>query len=209
MKKEKSYMDVVFLLDKSTSMIGTEKDTIKGYNDYLKKFKDRNAKITTILFNHKCTMVTKRKEVKKIPKLTEKEYSVSGSTALLDALGKAIKYMERKKSKKVIFIITTDGYENSSRTYTKKQIKEMIRNHREWEFIYIGADIDSYSEAMSIGIEQKNISNYIKTGRGIAKMFDSLYYACEEYDDEDQISSSWKEDLDIFVDKNINKVTED
>ena len=114
MTKRKKLTDVVFILDKSGSMQGAEKDTIGGYNGYINDFKAKNAKITTVLFNDQYEMITKRQDVNEVPKLTEKQYFVGGCTALLDAIGKSIKFMEREKAEKVIFIITTDGYENAS-----------------------------------------------------------------------------------------------
>ena len=94
MKKKKKLVDVVFILDRSGSMHGTENDTIGGYNNYISNFKNKNAKITTILFDDKYEMITKRQNVNEVPKLTEKQYFVRGCTALLDAIGKAIKFKE-------------------------------------------------------------------------------------------------------------------
>ena len=202
MTKRKILMDVVSILDRSGSMRETEKDTIGGYNGYINNFKSKNAKITTVLFDDKYEMITKRQDVNLVPKLTEKQYYVRGCTALLDAIGKSIKFMEKENAKKVMFIITTDGYENASRKFTKEQIKEMIQSHKEWEFMYIGADIDSYSEGQSIGINSSNISNYKKDGRGISKMFKAMFIASDEFCDEDCIDSSWKEDLEEYMKEN-------
>ena len=139
-------MDIVFLLDRSGSMGGIETDTIGGYNSYIKEQKKNNVKVTTVLFDDRYEVLHQREKINDIKELTNKEYFVRGSTALLDAIGRAINYMDEQKSKKAIFVITTDGLENSSREYNKARIKEMIEGHKEWEFIYIGANIDSYGE---------------------------------------------------------------
>lgn len=202
MKKSKKILDIVFILDKSGSMYGSEKDTIGGYNSYIDNFKGKEAKITTVLFDNNYEMITKREDVNKVSKLTEKEYRVGESTALLDAIGNSILYIEKEKAKKVMFIITTDGYENSSTEFNKEKIKSMIKKHKEWEFIYIGADIDSYAEGESIGISKSNIANYKKDKKGISTMFNSLYCVSEEYCEKDSINTSWKKELDNYIEEN-------
>lgn len=205
MTKRKKLMDVVFILDRSGSMRETEKDIIGGYNGYINDFKSKNAKITTVLFDDKYEMITKRQNVNEVPELTEKQYYVRGCTALLDAIGKSIKFMEKEKAEKVMFIITTDGYENASHKYNKEQIKEMIQGHKEWEFMYLGADIDSYSEGQSIGISSSNISNYKKDGKGISKLFKAMFVASDVFCDEDCIDSSWKEELEEYMEEDEEK----
>lgn len=202
MKKDKKIMDVVFILDRSGSMHGMEKDTIGGYNGYIADFKKKNAKITTVLFNDSYEMITERKDVKEVSALTNAEYSVGGCTALLDAIGKSIKFMEKEKAEKVMFIITTDGYENASREFNKSQIKEMIQGHTEWEFIYIGADIDSYGEGESIGIRRSNIADYKKDEAGVATMFRAVNLASENYFEKDCVDSTWKKELENYIDDN-------
>lgn len=198
MAKKKEKLDVVFILDKSGSMYGMENDTIGGYNHYIEDFKNKDANITTVLFNNEYEMICKRQKVSEVKELTKKEYFVNGCTALLDAIGNSIKFMEDEKAEKVIFIITTDGYENASRKYNKEQIKEMINAHKEWEFIYVGADIDSYSEGESIGIKASNIANYQKDKKGVSNMFKAASLASELFFEKDCINPTWKKDLENY-----------
>ena len=205
MKKEmKEEMDIVFLLDRSGSMSGMEEDTIGGYNSYLNKKKKKNVKVTTILFDDKYEILHQRENIKNIKDLTRKEYYVRGCTALLDAIGKTINMMDREEAGKVIFIITTDGLENASREFNKGQIKKLIESHKNWEFMYIGADIDSYSEGESIGIKKTNIANYRKNKVGVEKLFSSLGKASSSFYEDKCVCADWKEDLENYIDDNMN-----
>ena len=197
MKKEKNKeINIVFLLDRSGSMHGLEKDTIGGYNSYIQSRIKDNAYVTTVLFDDKYEFLNKNIPIKEVNSLTEKDYYTRGCTALLDAIGRSISYMEELKKEKVIFIITTDGYENASTDYKKDQIKELITKHNNWEFVYIGADIDSYSEASSIGIKATNTANYEKSKKGISNLFASVSKLSKMYYEEDCINEEWKEDLE-------------
>ena len=151
-------------------MHGSESDTIGGFNSYIEKNRNNNYKITTVLFDNEYELLYEGVNIKDVKKLTNKEYYTRGSTALLDAIGRSINYMDQKESKKALFIITTDGYENSSREFSKDKIKKMIKKHTNYEFMYIGADIDSYTEGASLGIRKENISNYVKDKKGIGML---------------------------------------
>lgn len=202
MKKEKKEMNVVFLLDRSGSMRGSETDTIGGFNSYIEKNRDKDYLVTTVLFDDQYERLYVQEPINKVKELTSKEYYVRGCTALLDAIGKTIKFMDKKTKDKVLFVITTDGYENASHEYNKEKIKEMIKGHKNYEFMYIGADIDSYSEAGMIGIKKTNIANYKKSKRGISVMYDAVGAACEEFSCSNSIGSKWKKELDNFIDDN-------
>ena len=197
MENVENEMDIIFLLDRSGSMYGSEKDTIGGFNSIIKEQKQNevNAKVTTILFDHGYDVLYKRKNLFDVDELTEKEYHVRGSTALLDAIGRTIITMQKEISGKVLFVITTDGYENSSVEFTKTQIKNLITNSK-WEFIFLGADIDSYGEAAKIGINHDRVANYRKTADGIDDMCTSISKATTMLYEKNDIDLSWKEDLE-------------
>ena len=202
MKKMKEKMDVVFLLDRSGSMHGMEEDTIGGYNSYLEDMKNKDAFITTVLFDDKYEMITDRVNVKDVNKLDNKTYYTRGCTALLDAVGKTIKFMDSKDAKKVLFVITTDGLENASVEYNKDQIKELIEGHSNWEFIYIGANRDSYSEASSIGMGAHRTANYEKSTVGTKKLFKSITDMSMCYDECNCIKEDWKDSLESYIEDN-------
>ena len=188
-------INVIFLLDRSGSMQGAETDTIGGYNSFLKKQKD-NTLITTVLFDDEYEMLYYRENIRKVKKLTTSEYFVRGCTALYDAIGKTINKIEKEvKNEKVLFVITTDGLENASKEYHKEDIRKLIKKHSKWEFIYLGANIDSYAEGSSIGIKSSNISNYKKSRKGIQDMFSGVALACEAVSN-DCFDESWKNSIE-------------
>ncbi|MBR4448030.1 vWA domain-containing protein [Methanobrevibacter sp.] len=168
-------LDLIFVMDRSGSMGGSEEDTIGGFNSFIQREKDKNLNthVTTILFDDQYEVLYKRKPINEVSKLTGEEYWVRGCTALLDAIGKTINTLDKEIDNKVLFVIMTDGMENSSREFSKEQIRSLIANHN-WEFIYIGADIDSYSEAGHIGIKKSRIANYRKTKEGFEDVFTSV-----------------------------------
>ncbi len=199
----KKTMDVVFILDKSGSMSGSELDTIGGFNSYLSKTKKEDAyitKITTVIFDSTHHTLHDRVDIKKVKKMTEEDYCVGGCTALYDALGDTIKKMEKVKTDKVLFVITTDGYENASKEFNNEMIKKLIKKHKEWEFIYLGADIDSYAAGSSIGISTRNISNYRKSKEGMNTLFDCVAMKQGFYAEDSD--GNWKAKLDEYLEEN-------
>lgn len=190
-------LDVVFILDKSGSMSGSRESTISSFNEYLEKEKKNSfdTRITTILFSDRYSFLHKQKMVKNVKMITPREYVTEGCTALYDAIGEGISFMDHNASDKVLFIIMTDGYENASKEYDKKKIQSLIRSHSDWEFVYVGADIDSYAAGGELGIRKDNIANFQKSKTGLSKLF----HAFEDYEcammDEDT-SSDWKRNLE-------------
>ena len=197
MKKKNEKIELVFLLDRSGSMGGLENDTIGGYNSLLNKNKNKDVKVTTVLFDNQVEFLHDRKDIKDVKEITTKEYYVRGCTALLDAIGLTInKISNSTKDRKVIFVITTDGLENASHEYNREQIKNMIEDRKDWEFMYLGANIDSYAEASSIGIRKERVSNYKATGKGTAKMFSALGAAVDCICEDRELSESWNKGLE-------------
>lgn len=200
MNKDK--LDVIFILDNSGSMGGSEDNTISSYNEYLEREKKKkyDVLVTTVLFNDNYKYLYKRENIKEVKPLTRKEYKVGGCTALYDALGNSINYMKDTKNK-VLFIIITDGMENASREYNKNKIKRLIKKYNNFEFIYIGADIDSYEAGGAIGIKRDNIANFKKDKKCTNILFNSV--ACyEEAMMAGSVSRDWKQELDEYIESN-------
>ena len=203
MKKEKK-LDVVFILDRSGSMSNQVDNTISSFNEYLEREKKNkyHTNITTVLFDDNYSILHDREDIKKVKKLTEKDYYVGGCTALYDALGNTIHSMEKKDTDKVLFIIITDGYENASREYKKDDIKKLIKKHKDYEFIYIGANIDSYAAGNDIGIRSSNIANFRKDKRGTSKLFKAVECFAGSMMEESADMSNWKQELDDYMKEN-------
>jgi Mg-chelatase subunit ChlD len=193
-------LDIVFLIDRSGSMSGSEEDTIGGFNSFIERERDKgfNTKVTTVLFDDKYEVLYKRKDINEIEELTDKQYWVRGMTALYDAIGKTINLLDKEIDNKVLFVIMTDGMENDSREYSKQHITNLIESHN-WEFIFIGADIDSYAEARNIGIRKSRVANYKKSKRGIGKAYDAIEnLTCCMRENANLDDSNWKEGLEEY-----------
>ena len=178
---KKGLTEIVFILDRSGSMSGLENETIGGFNSMISKQKDEEgeALISTVLFDNETEVIHDRLPLDKIAPLTGKEYYVRGSTALLDAIGEAIHHIssihkyarEEDVPEKTLFIITTDGMENSSRKYSYDKVKKMVEKKKEknhWEFIFLGANIDAVSVANKFGVDRSRAVTYECDGAGTA-----------------------------------------
>ena len=168
----KGLTEMVFILDRSGSMGGLEKDTIGGFNSMIERQKkeEGEAIVSTVLFDHEQDVIYDRVDMKKIEPMNEKQYFVRGSTALIDAIGGAIHHISnvhryiRKEDvpEHTVFVITTDGMENCSRKYSSDEVKRMIERKTEegWEFLFLGANIDAVETAKTFGIRKDRAVNY-------------------------------------------------
>lgn len=187
---KKTLTEIVYILDRSGSMSGLEADTIGGFNSMIKKQKDteESAYISTVLFDDRSKVIHDRVPIEKVDEITYKEYFVRGTTALLDAVGGAIRHIvnihkyARKEDRpnKTIFVIITDGMENASRYYNYEQVKRMIekeKNKYGWEFIFIGANIDACAEAERFGIRRERAVNYMHDNIGTKLIYEGVSQA--------------------------------
>ncbi len=196
--------EVVFILDRSGSMSGLEGDTIGGFNSMLKKQREEegDANVTTVLFDDEIEMLHKRVNIKEIKNITSKDYYVRGCTALLDAIGYSINFMinvqknkKEEKAKNVLFIITTDGYENASKEYTYEKVKKMITYEKErynWQFLFLGANIDAISTARNFGISEEFASNYVSDEVGTQITYEVMNSAISNCRVNGALDESWK-----------------
>ncbi|MDN7240882.1 VWA domain-containing protein [Planococcus sp. N028] len=201
--------ELVFILDKSGSMAGLETDTIGGFNALLKKQKgeEGNATVTTVLFNHQSELLHDRIPINSVSPITEREYEVGGTTALLDAIGSTIQKIgnaqkrtrEEDRADQVMFVITTDGMENASCEFDYRKIKEMIARQKEeycWEFIFLGANIDAVKTASEFGIDEDFAVNYHADEKGTELNYKVMSETITSFRKGQELDRSWKEDIE-------------
>lgn len=182
---DKNLCEIIFLLDRSGSMNGLESDTIGGFNSFVSgQSKLGRTKLTTVLFDDEYEILHNGVDAAGI-QISEREYYTRGATALLDAVGKTIIDVglrlsatpECQRPGKVVFVITTDGLENSSVEFSYAKVNEMIKHQRErynWEFVFMGANIDVERECAKMGIDQKQAVRYSATPAGTKTMYEKV-----------------------------------
>lgn len=206
--------ELVFILDRSGSMNGLEKDTIGGFNAMIEKQKREagQALVSTVLFDNESVVIHDRLPLDKVPPLTEREYYTRGCTALLDAVGGAIhhignihKYARREDvPEKTLFVITTDGYENASSRYDYEKVRRMIQHEKEkygWEFLFLGANIDAAAEAKRFGISADRAVNYKCDEAGTALNYEVISDAVRSVRAAQPLAADWKARIDEDVKK--------
>ncbi|NLI60633.1 MAG: VWA domain-containing protein [Clostridiales bacterium] len=206
---KKGLTELVFILDKSGSMAGLETDTIGGYNAMLKKQQDveGECRITTVLFDNNYELLHDRIDIRAVRPITEKEYSVGGTTALLDAMGRTIHKIinvqkntdEAYRAEKVMVVIITDGYENSSREYSAEKVRSLVQQQKDkygWEFIFLAANIDAVETARHFGISRDRAQNYHADSDGIELNFRVMGETITAYRHTSALPEDWKDEIE-------------
>lgn len=206
---KKNLTEIIFILDRSGSMSGLEADTIGGFNSMIEKQKkaDGEAMISTVLFDNVSEVIHDRVSVLDIQPMTDKDYTVRGCTALLDAIGGAIhhignihKYARAEDvPEHTLFVITTDGMENASRHYNAERVKQMIERQRArygWEFLFLGANIDAVETARHFGIGADRAVNYHSDSAGTQLNYEVLSEAICAVRGSVQLGADWKKRID-------------
>ena len=205
---KKGLTELAFILDRSGSMGGLEADTIGGYNSMLEKQKtvEGECYITTALFDNNYELLHDRIDIKAVSLISDKEYCVGGSTALLDAIGRTIHKIgnvqkntaEDYRAEKVMFVIITDGEENSSHEYSAERVKQMIerqKTHYGWEFIFLGANIDAVETAGRFGITPDRAQNYHADSEGVELNFRVMSDAVATFRESPAMPQGWNDEI--------------
>lgn len=202
----KKSTELVFILDESGSMYDLKSDTIGGFNSMIDKQKEVEGEcfVTTVLFNNRSKKIHDRVNLNEISKMTENDYSPNNATALMDTIGSTIEHISiihkyiRKEDvpEKTLFVIMTDGYENASVNYTAKDINRMISKQKKehnWEFMFIGANIDAEKTASSYGIDKEMAVNYHADSTGSEIVYDSINKAVSGLRSNKKINPGWSQ----------------
>ncbi len=201
-------VEIVFVLDRSSSMSGLEESTIDGFNSMLRKQKkeEGRAVVSTVLFDSGVEVIHDRVDIDRVRNLTRRDYRVRGCTALLDAVGNSIDYIslvhrklhKLERPRKTLFVIITDGMENASVEYSYKRVRGMIEKEKHgWEFIFLGANIDTVGEAERFGIDESMAVNYNCDDIGTALNYEAICEAMKTIrTSKKNMSSDWRRKID-------------
>ena len=208
MNNKNELTEMIFILDRSGSMAGLESDTIGGFNSLIEKQKKEDGKafVTTVLFDNQQKTVHDRVGLAEVAPMTDREYYVGGSTALLDAVGDTVTHIEKVHRyirpedvpAHTMVVITTDGMENSSRRWRAADVKKLVEKKKEegWEFLFLGANIDAVSEAAAFGIDAEKAVRYCNDAAGVQKNFAGVARAMSCMRKGARLDASWKEEIE-------------
>ena len=201
--------EIVFILDRSGSMAGLEADTVGGFNAMVERQKKEagEALLSAVLFSDRSDVLYDRVDIRKVEPMTDAQYRVGGCTALLDAIGGAVRHMrnvhkyarEEDRPGKVLFVITTDGMENVSRRYTGDEVRKMVTEQREkygWEFLFLGANMDAIAAARQFGIPEKRAVRYECDKAGTALNYRVVSETIGSFRAGAPIRADWSDEID-------------
>jgi len=205
---KKNLTELVFILDRSGSMAGLEADTIGGFNAMIEKQKgvEGEAYVSTVLFSNESVVIHDRVDIRRIEPMTDRDYYVGGGTALIDAIGGAIhhignvhKYARAEDvPEHTIFVITTDGMENASHRFSAEEVRKMVRRQEEkydWQFLFLGANIDAAETAQYIGIRPENAANYCASPIGTETLYECVDEAVFQVRSCNTLKRDWSKKL--------------
>lgn len=178
--------EIAFVLDRSGSMEVMKSEAIGGFNHFLSEQKKEPGQVrfTLVLFDHLFEVPIDHQPLECVPPLNGETFTPRGNTALLDAMGRTIdtigqrlaKTPEDQRPSKVIIACLTDGFENASKQYSNEQISAMIEHQRtkySWEFVFLGATIESRQMARSWTIAADDIDHFDANGPGMVQAMGS------------------------------------
>jgi len=212
-KTNNGITELVFILDRSGSMSGLESDTIGGFNSLIEKQKKEDGEcfVTTVLFDDCYETLHDRVSLDKIEKLNDKDYTVRGCTALIDAIGKTVEHIsdvhkyirDEDVPEHTMFVITTDGLENASHIYSSDEVKKMISQKKElgWEFLFIGANIDSVETAKHFGIDEDRAVNYRADKKGTRVLYETVCEAVGSLRRSAPLKADWSRKIEEDFDE--------
>ena len=206
---KKNLTEVVFVLDKSGSMSGLESDTVGGFNSLIKKQKEVKGEclVSTVLFNNKFELIHDREDISKIEEMKESDFTVGGSTALMDALGSSIQHIakihkyarDEDVPEHTIFVIMTDGMENASHMFTDDEVRAMVEHEKEkynWRFIFLAANIDVVETARRYGFDEDSAASYCCDSEGTQVTYRAVNNVVMNLRNDKGINKSWKKEIE-------------
>ena len=201
--------ELVFILDRSGSMAGLESDTVGGFNAMIEKQKKKDGEcyVSTVLFDTESRVIHDRLRLADVPKMKEEDYAPGGCTALMDALGDAVKHIgnihkyARREDvpEHTLFVITTDGMENASRRYDAEGVRALIKRQKErfgWEFLFLGANIDAVETAARYGIDGSRAVNFHSDSRGTKLNYEAMSDAIGAVRESKPLGAGWKRSIE-------------